>query len=104
MHASRTSRCAWFAAATCVVLLGAARGQEAGPGEPQAIVPGGAWFGAELARGVSFALVGCAVAPGFEFEDLEMADGAALAARFPAEAARIRRLTGGCLGGQRGPI
>jgi predicted cupin superfamily sugar epimerase len=63
------------------------------PGEPQLVVPGGTWFGAELPPGVPFGLVGCAVAPGFEFEDLEMAERAAMLARFPAVAAIVRRLT-----------
>jgi predicted cupin superfamily sugar epimerase len=66
-----------------------------GPGAPQAVVRGGAWFGAELPPGVPFVLVGCAVAPGFEFGDLEMADRASLAGRFPEQAAIVRRLTAG---------
>lgn len=66
-----------------------------GPGAPQAVVRRGAWFGAELPPGVPFALVGCAVAPGFEFADLEMADGVALAARYPDAVAVVRRLTDG---------
>ena len=40
----------------------------------QALVPPGAWQDAEALPGKSgFALVGCVVAPGFEFEDFEMA-------------------------------
>lgn len=62
-------------------------------GEPQATVPAGAWFGAELAPGAGFALVGCGVAPGFEFADLEFAGRRDLARRFPAHAAVVRRLT-----------
>ena len=63
------------------------------PGEPQAVVASGAWFGAELTPGTRFALVGCAVAPGFEFEDLEMADRATMEGRFPAATEIVRRLT-----------
>ena len=34
---------------------------------PQVVVPAGTWFGTELAAGASHCLVGCTVAPGFEF-------------------------------------
>jgi predicted cupin superfamily sugar epimerase len=61
--------------------------------QPQRCVPAGDWFGAELATDGRFALVGCSVAPGFEFEDLEMAERADLSARFPEHAALIERLT-----------
>jgi predicted cupin superfamily sugar epimerase len=41
----------------------------------QAIVPAGEWQKAEAIEGpAGYALVGCVVAPGFEFEDFEMAD------------------------------
>ena len=41
----------------------------------QAAVPAGAWQSAEALRGGhGYALVGCVVAPGFDFEDFEMAD------------------------------
>ena len=39
----------------------------------QAVVPAGLWFAAECADPGSFALVGCTVAPGFEFSGFEMA-------------------------------
>ena len=40
----------------------------------QAFVPGGVWQAARAARGpAGYALVGCVVAPGFEFEDFELA-------------------------------
>ena len=41
---------------------------------PQVLVPHGVWQGARLAPGGShgFALMGCTVSPGFEFEDYEM--------------------------------
>ena len=38
----------------------------------QYTVPGGCWFGATPAEGSDFALVGCTVAPGFDFADFEM--------------------------------
>ena len=66
---------------------------ELGPGrELQAVVPAGTWFAAEAAEG-EFALLGCTVAPGFEFADFELADRARLAAAFPGHESLIRRLT-----------
>jgi len=59
----------------------------------QGIVPAGAWFGAALRPGAPYALVGCTVAPGFEFADFERADHRALVERFPQHAALIERLT-----------
>jgi len=50
--------------------------------EPVAVVPAGSWQAAR-ARG-AYTLVGCTVAPGFEFADF------VLLADVPAEAARLR--------------
>ncbi|MFT4069491.1 cupin domain-containing protein [Paraburkholderia sp.] len=58
----------------------------------QAVVPAGSWFAAECADAASFALVGCTVAPGFEFSEFELADVGALKARHPRHAALIGRL------------
>ena len=60
---------------------------------PQHIVMAGRWFGAELAPQADFALVGCSVAPAFEFGNFELADRAALQPRFTGAAALIERLT-----------
>lgn len=60
---------------------------------PQLVIPAGTWFGTELPAGVSHVLFGCTVAPGFDFADFELARGPELAARFPAHAARIARMT-----------
>lgn len=59
---------------------------------PQQIVPAGWWFGAEVARSDGASLVGCTVAPGFDFADFEMADPAQLTAVYPAHAKVIARL------------
>ncbi|WP_240732099.1 cupin domain-containing protein [Geobacter sp. FeAm09] len=60
----------------------------------QAVAPAGCWFGAEVAAGPGdFALVGCTVAPGFDFSDFELAGQADLTGLFPQHAALIRRLT-----------
>jgi predicted cupin superfamily sugar epimerase len=58
----------------------------------QAVVPASCWFGAELAEG-GFALVGCTVAPGFDFADFELAEAKQLGDRYPQHAALINRLT-----------
>ena len=59
---------------------------------PQVVVPAGTWFGTELAAGASHCLVGCTVAPGFEFSDFELADGPELEKQFPGATERIRRM------------
>ena len=58
----------------------------------QAVVPAGHWFAAELCDPEAFALVGCTVAPGFEFSEFELADMAALTKAYPQHEAVIRRL------------
>jgi predicted cupin superfamily sugar epimerase len=60
---------------------------------PQGVVPAGHWFGAALASPDTYALVGCTVAPGFDFADLELARRETLLAEFPQHAALIERLT-----------
>ena len=60
---------------------------------PQIVIPAGTWFGTELAGSASHCLIGCTVAPGFEFGDFELADDADLARRYPAAADRIGRLS-----------
>ena len=49
----------------------------------QGVVPAGSWFGARLARPGGFALVGCTVAPGFDFRDFELGDRETLLRLFP---------------------
>ncbi|MFL9961554.1 cupin domain-containing protein [Paraburkholderia sediminicola] len=58
----------------------------------QAVVPAGLWFAAECADPAAFALVGCTVAPGFEFSEFELADLDALRAEYPQHAESIVRL------------
>ena len=64
-------------------------------GARQTVVPGGVAFASHVIghEGGGYALVGCDVAPGFEFADFELCDRAALLARHPAHAALIERLT-----------
>jgi hypothetical protein len=59
----------------------------------QAVVPAGCWYGAFVEDPGSWALVGGTVAPGFDFADFELADRAALLARFPQHRETILRLT-----------
>lgn len=58
----------------------------------QALVPGGLWFAAECEAPDSHSLVGCTVAPGFEFDEFEMADASLLEQAWPEHAALIARL------------
>lgn len=68
------------------------RSMRLGDGECyQAVVPAGAWFAAEPEG--DFSLVGCTVAPGFDFEDFEMARRQDLLAEFPGRAELVERLT-----------
>jgi len=58
----------------------------------QAVVPKGHWFAARCRDPSAYAFVGCTVAPGFEFSEFEIADTAALAARYPQHRALIEQL------------
>jgi predicted cupin superfamily sugar epimerase len=58
-----------------------------------AVVPAGCWFGATVDHPENFALVGCTVAPGFDFADFEMAERDVLVRQFPAQRRLIERLT-----------
>ena len=62
---------------------------------PQAVVPAGVWQGARLVEGGRFALMGCTVAPGFEFEDFELGERGALSREYPEFMETIRALTRG---------
>ena len=58
----------------------------------QAVVSAHAWFGARPVAG-TYALVGCTMAPGFEFSDFELAERDALTKQFPEYKEIIQRLT-----------
>lgn len=58
----------------------------------QLVVPAGCWFAAEREGSQGYSLVGCTVAPGFEFESFELADTQTLLRRYPEHKAVIRRL------------
>ena len=59
----------------------------------QLVVPAGVWQGSRLVEGGKVALLGCTVTPGFDFADYCGATYAELAAKWPAQAERIRALT-----------
>jgi len=60
----------------------------------QAAIPAGCWFGAEVLAPDSYALVGCTVAPGFDYVDFELGERAALLAAYPEHRELIERLAG----------
>jgi uncharacterized protein len=59
----------------------------------QLVVPAGVWQGTRLVEGGKLALLGCTVSPGFDYADYESGNYADLAARWPDQAERIRKLT-----------
>lgn len=76
-------------------------GRGAAAGEQfQAVIPAGTWMGARLAapsvcqagRG-SYALIGCTVAPGFDFHDFEAGPRSDLLKKFPRHRKLILALT-----------
>ena len=60
---------------------------------PQAVVPGGTYFGSEMISKSDFALVGCTVAPGFDFADFEMPPRSVLLEKFPEHKKVIEKIT-----------
>ncbi len=59
----------------------------------QAIVASGLWVGAVVEAPHSYGLVSCTVAPGFDFDDFELAERDVLIRRFPQHRAIIEQLT-----------
>lgn len=75
-----------------------------GPDAPQALAPGARWMGARVmatpggvrgGAGPEWALVGCVVSPGFEYDDFEAGNSDALLRAYPEAAEHILALTGG---------
>ncbi|SMD34204.1 hypothetical protein SAMN04488029_1897 [Reichenbachiella faecimaris] len=60
---------------------------------PQAVVSANSWFATEVKDGGDYGLVGCTVAPGFDFEDFEMANRDLLVEQFPLHKDLIIALT-----------
>ena len=59
----------------------------------QVIVPAGVWQGTRLIGEGRVALLGCTVTPGFDYADYRSGAYAELAANWPEQSGRIRRLT-----------
>jgi predicted cupin superfamily sugar epimerase len=59
----------------------------------QVVVPAGCWFGAQVNSAESYTLAGCTVAPGFDFNDFEIAKRDELLQEFPQYKSIIERLT-----------
>jgi hypothetical protein len=59
----------------------------------QAVVQAGCWFASRLKDPAGFALVGCTVAPGFDFSDFELAKRSELTAAYPKHRKLIEELT-----------
>lgn len=57
-----------------------------------AVVPHGSWFGGTVDEPDSFSLVGCIVAPGFDFDDFELAKREELIRQFPQHKSLIEKL------------
>jgi predicted cupin superfamily sugar epimerase len=60
--------------------------------KPQLVIKAGEWFGAKVKDENSYALVGCTVAPGFDFQDFEMGDKKELLKLFPQHSEVIEKL------------
>ncbi len=60
---------------------------------PQALIRRGCWFAARVHNPHGFILMGCTVAPGFDFRDFELADRAELIRTFPQYAELITTFT-----------
>lgn len=60
---------------------------------PQFVVPAQHWFAGEVESENGFALVGCTVAPGFDFKDFELAKREQLQKKFPKHSELIKKLT-----------
>ena len=63
--------------------------------EPQLVVPAGIWQGCRLKPGGRWALMGCTVAPGFDYADFEAATRLELLRDYPNHAELIAALTPG---------
>jgi predicted cupin superfamily sugar epimerase len=69
-------------------------GTDMGSGQhPQLVVSAGVWQGSLLAPGSLFALLGCTVAPGFDFSDYEAGNRETLLRLYPDFAELITRLS-----------
>lgn len=59
----------------------------------QCVIRSGSWFGSRTEVLDGYSLVGCTVAPGFDFEDFELAERNSLIHQYPQHTALIESLT-----------
>jgi len=59
----------------------------------QIVIPANHWFAASITESGRYALSSCTVAPGFDFQDFELANRMKLVQEFPAHREIITRLT-----------
>lgn len=60
---------------------------------PQLLVPAGTIFGSSMIESGDYALVGCMVAPGFDFKDFKLFTEDELVAQFPQHTEIIKKMT-----------
>lgn len=60
---------------------------------PQYVVKAGHWFGSRVYGNGEYSLVGCTVAPGFDFSDFEMGEADFLKSKYPKHTQIIDALT-----------
>ena len=68
-------------------------GQDPGKHHLFTCIKAGSWFGARLQENGSYALAGCTVSPGFDYDDFEMGEKSFLLKKYPQHAALINSLT-----------
>ncbi|RMD50451.1 MAG: cupin domain-containing protein [Ignavibacteria bacterium] len=90
----------WYHHSGCDVLIhiitndGELKTEKLGPnGNHQVVVTKEQWFAAELVNKNEFALVGCAVAPGFDFSDFTLGSRNELIKSFPQHKEVIEKFT-----------
>jgi hypothetical protein len=65
---------------------------DTGSGKLSLAVKAGLWFASAIPSGKGFTLVSCAVAPGFEFSEFEMAKKSDMLAQYPQHAHLLEKL------------
>ncbi len=60
---------------------------------PQIVIPANNWFAANVVKSNSYTLVGCTVAPGFDFNDFELGEKKKLISQFPRHEKIINKFT-----------
>jgi len=64
-----------------------------GKSSPCAVIPRNSWFGATIDGTADYCLLGCTVAPGFDFDDFKLADRRKMLMKYPEYRNIIETLT-----------